>query len=81
LWQTSLVAAAADELCGKQPLLLPSPMISSGKQPLLPLPPMISCGKQPLLPPLPMFWLLLAQVHTLNLSFNCSAQPGQNGAN
>jgi hypothetical protein len=31
LRQTSLVAAAADNLCGKQPLLLPPPMISSGK--------------------------------------------------
>jgi hypothetical protein len=65
--------------CGKQLLLPPPPMICCDKQSLLPPPQMFSCSKQPLLPPLPMFWLLLAQVYTLSHSFDCLAQPGQNG--
>jgi hypothetical protein len=55
-------------------------MVSRGKQLLLPPPIMFSRRKQLLLLPLPMFWLLLAQMHTLSHNFGCSAQPGQNGA-
>jgi hypothetical protein len=75
--QTALGAAAAGVSCSEQPLchccwcLLrqTAPAATAAG---------VSCGKQPLLPPLPMFWLLLVQVHTLNLSFDCSAQTGQN---
>jgi hypothetical protein len=64
------------------------PIFSRGKQPaplmfsrskLIP-PPMFSRGIQLLLLPPLMFWLLLAQVHTLSHSFDCLTQPGQNGA-